>query len=125
MDTKKIKGILNKVIATPWLLAASLAGLLAVGTGGLVTILLLLAMLFGPSAGSGYQVDPYGYPITQNGNGAYHQTPGFHRLPGGGFTTDDGGFRTRHGWSSGTFDPSGGGNHVISSHGEVLNLPPY
>lgn len=27
--------------------------------------------------------------------------------------------------NSGTFDSSGGGNHVISVDGEVLNLPPY
>ena len=64
-------------------------------------------------------------PMYADNPGGYRPPYRIRSMPGGGYVDHNGGFGTASGLSHGTFDRSGGGNHVIGVDGTVLNLPPY
>lgn len=103
--------LFKKITRTPWMLVGAVVGTITVFGLGFTLVISILWFAFSsdqsPDAYTEYSV-----------NRANVDSYGYHPVYGNGF-------RSQTGMSHGTFDQSGGGNHVISVDGEVLNLPPY
>ena len=103
LEKLKKSNWIQKVASTPWMLAASISvGIFVCGIAFIVCLSVVGSIFSGESNSSGY---------TQ-----WHD---------GGFSDGRGGYRSKSGFSTGTFDEPGSPNSVIGYDGEVLNLPPY
>jgi hypothetical protein len=108
----------KKITRTPCMIAGAVVGTITVFGFGFTLVISILWFAFS----SDRSPDTY---TDHAVNRADYDGYGYQPVYGGGFTDCRGGFHSRAGISHGTFDQSGGGNHVISVDGEVLNLPPY